>query len=365
MKSLKLLLIAVLTVIFVQESFSQQRINGKVVDVIDGKTVVIELETNKKINAELEYIEIPEPEQQLSQAVKDHLQKLLLGKNVEFIAKMVLKTRLIGKVYLGEVDISQQLLRDGAAWYAIAEKDRQDSFERENYQIVESQAKLEKRGVWGIENMKPAWEFRAEKEEQKRQKERLTQANYEKSLKEAEEAKKKPVKKELPKRYPNWIYSESKKYESTNNISGLMIGYSSQDKMGFVTTPQFKIEIVDKENSQKVDIGVTYFYKETEKKGKESYYLVGIESEANEWKFLKTNELIAFADNQRIIIGKATRTFQQEKNSFKETLTYKINRKLVERIANAQKVEFKIGNYAGKLDGDLQNLIKTLLNAAQ
>ena len=27
----------------------------------------------------------------------------------------------------------------------------------------EAQAKAEKRGVWGIEGLKPAWEFRAEK----------------------------------------------------------------------------------------------------------------------------------------------------------------------------------------------------------
>lgn len=360
MKFFRILLIAGLLIFSAQFAFSQTKLNGKVVEVIDGKTVVIEVsETKNRFTGELEYIEIPEPEQQLSQTVKEHLQKMLLGKDVEFVARILQEKKLVGKVYLDNVDISQQLLRDGAAWYAVLEKNRQDTAESETYQIIEAQAKLEKRGIWGVENLKPAWEFRAEKI--KAEKAKLETANKKPEVAETPQPKKKPT--VVPKKFPNWL--ESQKYESTNNIGGLMVGFNSKDKSGFVASPQFKIEIADKNNSLKAEIAVAYFYKESEKKGKESYYLFGLESESGEWKFLKTNDLIIFADNEKINIGKANRIAVEENGKFKETLTYKIKRTIVEKVANAQKVEFKIANYAGKMDDDLQTIVKNLLNAGQ
>ena len=122
MKHLRYIFLAIIALIFVPTAFSQQTFVGKVVEVVDGKTAVIELDTKKKVTAELEYIEIPEPEQQMRDTVKSHLQNLLLGKTVEFVARALMPTRLVGKIYLGNVDISQQLLRDGAAWYAVPEK---------------------------------------------------------------------------------------------------------------------------------------------------------------------------------------------------------------------------------------------------
>lgn len=362
MKFFKTLLITFLLVFSAQTAFSQMKLNGKVVEVLDGKTVVIEVSVTKnRLTGELDYIEVPEPEQQLSQTVKEHLKNLLLGKNVEFIGRVLMERKLIGKVYLGDVDVSQQLLRDGAAWYAVLEKSHQEAAESENYQIIEAQAKLEKRGIWGIENLKPAWEFRAEKEELKRQQERLAEAKYVEEVKVTPQAKKKTT--VAQKVFPNWL--ESQKYESTNNISGLMVGFNSKDNSGFVATPQYKIEIKDKDNSQNLEIAVAYFYKGDVKKGKENYYIFGLESEAGEWKFLKLNDLVVFADGEKINIGKANRIAIEENGKFRETLTYKIKRTIVEKVANAQKVEFKIANSAGKLDGELQNIVKNLLNAGQ
>ncbi|MEK7724638.1 MAG: hypothetical protein AAB336_09845, partial [Acidobacteriota bacterium] len=240
-------------------------------------------------------------------------------------------------------------------------KSHQEAAESENYQIIEAQAKLEKRGIWGIENLKPAWEFRAEKEELKRQQERLAEAKYVEEVKVTPQAKKKTT--VAQKVFPNWL--ESQKYESTNNISGLMVGFNSKDNSGFVATPQYKIEIKDKDNSQNLEIAVAYFYKGDVKKGKENYYIFGLESEAGEWKFLKLNDLVVFADGEKINIGKANRIAIEENGKFRETLTYKIKRTIVEKVANAQKVEFKIANSAGKLDGELQNIVKNLLNAGQ
>jgi micrococcal nuclease len=361
MKVFKCLLTLGLVVIFAQVSFAQQRLGGKVIDIINGKTAIVEVSDGKKITVQLEFIEVPEPEQPLSQIVNEHLKTLLLGKNVELVIKTIMPTYVVGKIYLGEVNISQQMLRDGAAWYAIPEKYRQNEFESRNFQIVEAQAKLEKRGVWGIENLKPAWEFRAEKEELRKQKENNPQANYVKDPPETVI----PQKTVTKNQFPNWIQNDGQKYDSTNRIGNLLVGYSSQEKVGFVTTPQFNFEITDQKNSQKVSLSITYFYKETEKKGKESYYLVAVESATNDFKFLKTDDLLVIADGQKINLGKAQRLTNKENTTVKEILTYKIKRNIVDKVAYAPKVDFKVGSYAGKLDNNLQSLIKTLLNAAQ
>lgn len=79
------------------------------------------------------------------------------------------------------------MLRDGAAWYALPEKNGQDAREREAYQMMETQAKTEKRGVWSIENNKPAWEFRAEMQARALEEERIKR-EAEKAKREAERA---------------------------------------------------------------------------------------------------------------------------------------------------------------------------------
>ena len=155
--------IVIVLLLLAVSAFPQRKFGGKVVEIVDGKTAVIQVPTGGRVTVVLQFIEIPEPEQPLYQTVKEHLEKLVLGKTVEFLPRRILTQGSVGQVFLEGVDVSRQMLRDGAAWYALPEKNGQEPLERESYQTIEAQAKTEKRGVWGLENIKPAWEFRAEK----------------------------------------------------------------------------------------------------------------------------------------------------------------------------------------------------------
>ena len=104
-----------LLLVLVCSCFSQRIYNGKVVDVIDAKTVVIETETGK-LTAEMQYIEVPDPEHPFYKTVNDHLKELVLGKKVEFRLQGFSSVKFTGRLYLGDLDIAQQMLRDGAAW---------------------------------------------------------------------------------------------------------------------------------------------------------------------------------------------------------------------------------------------------------
>jgi len=56
---------------------------GKVVDIVDGKTVVLEA-PGGSMRVVLQYIDVPEPEQPLHQTIVDHLGNLTRGKSAEF-----------------------------------------------------------------------------------------------------------------------------------------------------------------------------------------------------------------------------------------------------------------------------------------
>jgi micrococcal nuclease len=137
-------------------SFAQATFDGKVTAIVDGRTISVEVAQNKAVQVELNCIEVPEPEQQLAETVKEHLAVLVLNKTVKVRQLRNFVDFIVAEVYLGEINISLQMLRDGAAWkYGCAEED---------YGVVEEAAKKEKRGIWGIPDLKPAWVFRAERD---------------------------------------------------------------------------------------------------------------------------------------------------------------------------------------------------------
>ena len=172
MKNLRTILVLLFVLLLADSSFSQRKFSGRVIEVIDGKTVVIEMESGK-LTAVLQYIEIPEPEQPLYATVRDHLGKLVLGKYVDFQPQGFSPAKTFGQFYVGGVDIAQQMVRDGAAWHIPADQSGQDTQGSAIYQNNQAQAKSEKRGIWSIENLKPSWQFRADKKESVRLQERL------------------------------------------------------------------------------------------------------------------------------------------------------------------------------------------------
>lgn len=198
--------------LFSISSLAQRFIAGSVTEIVDGKTVVIQVTSGNSMTVQLQAIEVPEPEQQLHTTVKEHLQKLLLRKNVKILFVQMAQGKMIGKLYLNDVDVSIQMLRDGAAWYNMPESNLHNQTDRENYQAMESAAKNEKLGVWGIQGLKPSWEFRLEKEEaRKRQTEAEMKKAEEKYNAESKVVKQTPLPKyelkiSLPNKIPKVTY---------------------------------------------------------------------------------------------------------------------------------------------------------------
>jgi endonuclease YncB( thermonuclease family) len=355
-----------LTLIFATAVFAQSRVNGKVVGVVNGKTVIIETPNRSRLVAELQYIEVPEDGQPLSEIAAQHLRDLVLDQIVEFRAKGLTQVKTVGQLFLNGVDISQQMIRDGAAWYAVLEKGSQDAAESSVYQSNEAQAKNEKRGVWSIENLKPSWQIRAEAIESRK---RLNELSVEKVAEQVLTAQKLQPKTQVQREAripPTTSYANNFILPSnTKIIGGLLVGYEPSTELSVTATPLMNINVIGKNDKQEVSIQVAHFYSDGSGiKAKKNVYLVGIGSESRDFKFLEYNELIVTADNQKIIIGEARRVAGKNANGVRETLLYKIQKNVLTKIANAKNVEIKVGTYSRRLNSEIQVLLSNLMQTS-
>jgi endonuclease YncB( thermonuclease family) len=78
--------------------FAQRHIAGKVTEIIDERTFVVEASPTQKYTSQLQYIETPDTNQPLSSVVKDHIAKLLLNKNVQIEFRQMSGGVMSGKV---------------------------------------------------------------------------------------------------------------------------------------------------------------------------------------------------------------------------------------------------------------------------
>lgn len=156
----KVSLIICVTFLFSYSIFSQNVFVGKVMEVVDGRTAIF---VTKGVSTMilLNNIEVPETEQELSKTVKDHFSVLTLNKDARFVVTSQFSKGYNGKLFIGENEINKQMLRDGAAWFNVPECESDPN--SNEYIELEKLAKTEKRGVWSVEGLKPAWVFREEK----------------------------------------------------------------------------------------------------------------------------------------------------------------------------------------------------------
>jgi endonuclease YncB( thermonuclease family) len=358
-------LIVVTLVLTAISAHPQRKFAGRVVEVVDGKTCVIALPAGR-VTAELQYIEIPDPDQPLYQSVKEHLQKLVLDKKVEFLPRGVMVDRTVGQVFVGGVDVSQQMLRDGAAWHSIPEKSGQDSTQSLVYQDNETQAKTEKRGVWGVPDMKPVWEFRIE-QAALRQKQKEEEARRNSFVNDKQQARRKPP---LPKPQPApqaELWAEvggASQYEQPLGFGGMRGGFDPASRRGHISTPGIFLDFPKADFLQNIESRLFYLYQGDKKNIEDGTYVVAFLATAKDFRFIKSNNLTITADAEKIALGKAKRFFRQNGSAVQELLLYKITRADLLKIVKAEKIGVQIANYKGGISSESLAYINNLLKAS-
>ncbi|MEO6587797.1 MAG: thermonuclease family protein [Pyrinomonadaceae bacterium] len=373
MKNIKAFSIIFIVLIFALSAFSQRRLSGKVLEVIDGKTAIVEVaSTGGKLSIVLQYVEIPEPEQPLHATVKDHLEKLILGKSVLLTAKGVVNTRTVTQLFVGGVDVSQQMIRDGAAWYSPTGAADKSNTHNEIYLSNEAQAKADKLGVWGVGGLKPAWEFRAAKAEREHAEE---MAKFEEIKKRNEfqyvSKKKLPPPPAVFSNFEMWksgrtagmwddiqLYMADQQY----NEKGLFIYKVPSYNISFIITKDAPVNLTNGDSRPKVVCGIAYVTgKQKDGKEEKEFFGMGCRAESDKQSFKESNQLTFTSDGKKLSFGKAIHLGIQTDKRFNEMMVYFLDRNAVTRIASANKVEIKIGSYSGAMSANFHSMIKNLV----
>lgn len=377
MKPLRLVLVSCLFFIFANAAFAQSRLVGKVVEILDGKTVVIELQTGNRITAELQSIETPLPEQPLYQTIKQHLQNLVLDKVVEFRANGMNGSKAIGKLYLGGTDIAMQLVRDGAAWYAAAANTSIDG-ESEIYKSNQLLAQTEKRGIWSIERMKPPKEFKEEVEAEKREA-AIIRAEVKKPVDDSHSKPRLLGRAEMEQANAAvQIWPEVNRSKPADSFSpfllrpdikpdfdGLYTISSPDQSSGAVVTPYHKIKVTDGKESYESSLSVGRVY------GNSLQQLLGVKDGDYVMVMLVASEKGIFTASKNVSI---TLTLGKEKVNlvsfpkFKrqlsegvlEELAFKVDKATFNKLAKSESIKLALGKYSGSAEKPVIASVKSL-----
>jgi len=340
-----------------QELYAQTRMAGNVVEVVDGKTVVIDV-GGRRLTATLQYIEVPEPDQVLHQTVREHLEKLTLGKQVEFRPNGFTPGKAVGQLFLNSADVAIQLLRDGAAWHVSPEKSGQKTDESSAYAFQQGQAKAESRGVWAVKDLKPAWEHRAAKIEAEKQ---AKLAAIKASSTRADE-KQVPVSAKAKAR-GNGIWSDVNPW--LKDPGPLVNGYNAASRTGYVGTSLMGVKEQEGVPADyKTAVDITYVYKQDEKAGRKGVFVVTVISSSDKWRFLKTNNLTMIVDEKKFPVGVPKRTTSNEDGKLIEKLTYEVSKTTIEKIVYGGEVFIKVGDYMMYPTHGMQLLLYNMLQVA-
>jgi endonuclease YncB( thermonuclease family) len=135
-------------------------LTGKVVGVSDGDTLTLLVPDGasfKQVRVRLAEIDTPESRQPYGQRAKQTLSDLAFGQQARVVVQDTDRYgRKVSRVYVGDVDVNAELVKQGAAWVY-----RQYAQDQSLYRL-EEQAKAAKRGLWGLPEAErcPPWDWR-------------------------------------------------------------------------------------------------------------------------------------------------------------------------------------------------------------
>jgi endonuclease YncB( thermonuclease family) len=129
---------------------------GRVIKVIDGDTIDVQLQSGP-IRIRFHGIDAPEKAQDHGKEATATLSQMVMGKQVQIEAfQQDRYERLVGIVYLGELNVNSRLVRDGHAWAMRRYLRKEDA----ELCRIEAEARLNRRGLWASTDAVAPWSYR-------------------------------------------------------------------------------------------------------------------------------------------------------------------------------------------------------------
>ena len=344
------------------------RMTGRVTEVIDGRTVRLEL-PHGAIRAELQGIDVPEPEQPLHQLVKDHLKALTVGRDAEFVLDGLTTNRTVGQLMVNGVDVSAQMLRDGAAWLVPLDYTTTPTAAYAAYANNETQARNEKLGIWSLPDLKPAWQVRVEKAESQRlQEDDAWRAANVKWLKNKSTASNSltPGRPQAPQ-----SVSHTAAMNAWNEVIagvgresfGLKVGRVEAMNFNYILTSGTMVDMSSRTSRQRLEFRSIYGYWGAA--GGASRFAFGFRSLADDFKYGGNKRgLTLVVDGRPLTLTYFTSFKAQSSIGAHEIYFYNMSRATLRRIAAATVVEIRVNGMSGRLPAEAKQLMRQLADAA-
>lgn len=170
-------LIALATILFlffsVTSSIYTETIQGKVIKVVDGDTIVILDGSGSKHRIRFSGIDAPEWNQPYGKESTENLRKLL-GNRVVIIeySKYDKYNRVVGNVLVddiqcqdcvGKMNIGLEQIRDGLAWHYKKYQFEQKEVDQKSFSDAEIDARSKNLGLWADKKSIAPWKWRKRK----------------------------------------------------------------------------------------------------------------------------------------------------------------------------------------------------------
>ena len=140
---------------------SADTLNGKVVKITDGDTLVVLDAGNTQHKIRLSGIDAPESNQPFGQRSKEALSALVAGQRVEVDwHKHDRYGRIVGKVIAQGKDVNLSQVRTGMAWWYRKYADEQTRVDQGIYAAAEAKARMSEVGLWEDKNPIAPWDWR-------------------------------------------------------------------------------------------------------------------------------------------------------------------------------------------------------------
>ena len=153
-------LVCILLILFPFGVFADT-LNGKVVKITDGDTLVVLDADNTQRKIRLSGIDAPESNQPFGKRSKEALSALVAGQRVEVDwHKHDRYGRIVGKVIAQGKDVNLDQVRTGMAWWYRKYANEQSLVDQGIYAAAEAKARVTGVGLWTDKDPIAPWDWR-------------------------------------------------------------------------------------------------------------------------------------------------------------------------------------------------------------
>lgn len=138
------------------ETQDRKYVTGKVIRIADGDTFTMIFDNGFEVRVRLNGIDSPEKKQAFSNRAKQTLSDLIYNKKVKvYYESKDRYGRVLGDIYIDNLNVNQEMVRRGMAWHFIRYSDD------ETLAALEKEARKNSIGLWADPNPVAPWEFRS------------------------------------------------------------------------------------------------------------------------------------------------------------------------------------------------------------